>query len=192
MASPAWSGRPARRLRLASPPTALLLGGLTVALLAAQWPFAGLAHLSVNSSTGSPQWWTFTPFGVAGFVVAWRKPRNPLGWCLLGLAVAGALSEDGSFYAIAAYRVRHGTLPLGWVAMLAQPGWAIGIVLVGLAVLIFPDGTLPSSRLRWVLWLYLAMGLVWMVSAYVLTWTTAQPRRAGGPCCRTCCLWCWR
>jgi len=101
--------------------------------------------------------------------VAWRKPRNPLGWCLLGLAVAGAFSEDGSLYAIAGYRVRHGTLPLGWVAVLAQPGWAIAIVLIGLTVLIFPDGALPSARLRWVLWLYLAMGLVWMGSAYVIT-----------------------
>jgi hypothetical protein len=161
--------RPARRLRLASPATALVLGAIVVALLAAQWPFAGLAHLGVSSSTGSPQWWTFTPFGVVGFVVAWRKPRNPLGWCLLGLVVAGALSDDGSLYAIAAYRVRHGTLPLGWVAMLAQPGWALFIVLIGLTVLIFPDGTLPSPRLRWVLWLYLAMGLVWMGSAYVIT-----------------------
>jgi hypothetical protein len=158
-----------RRFRLASPATALVLGGLLLALVAAGWPFAGLAHLGVNTSTGGPPWWTFTPFGVVGFVVAWRKPGNPLGWCLLGLSVAGALSGDGSFYAIAAYRARHGTLPLGWMAMLAQPGWAIAIVLAGLAVLIFPDGTLPSSRLRWVLWLYLTMGLVWMGSAYVIT-----------------------
>ena len=169
MAGHAVPGRPTRRLRLASPATALVLGAIVVALLAAQWPFAGLAHLGVSSSTGSPQWWTFTPFGVVGFVVAWRKPRNPLGWCLLGLVVAGALSDDGSLYAIAAYRVRHGTLPLGWAAMLAQPGWALFIVLIGLTVLIFPDGTLPSPRLRWVLWLYLAMGLVWMSSAYVIT-----------------------
>jgi hypothetical protein len=169
-AAPGWPApsRPAR-LRLASPATALVVGAVVVALVAAQWPFAGLAHLGVNSGTGSPTWWTFTPFGVVGFVVAWRKPRNPLGWCLLGLVVAGALSDDGSLYAIAAYRVRHGTLPLGWVAMLAQPGWALLIVLIGLTVLIFPDGTLPSARLRWVLWLYLAMGLVWMGSAYVIT-----------------------
>jgi hypothetical protein len=168
-AGPAVPGRPARRFRLASPATALVVGCLMLALFAAEWPFAGLAHLSVNASTGSPQWWTFILFGVVGFVVAWRKPRNPLGWCLLGLTVAGALSDDGSLYAIAGYRVRHGTLPLGWVAMLAQPGWAILIVLAGLTVLIFPDGTLPSSRLRWVLWLYLALGLVWMGSAYVIT-----------------------
>ncbi|HJY68554.1 MAG TPA: hypothetical protein VJ254_17665, partial [Streptosporangiaceae bacterium] len=107
-AGPAVPGRPARRLRLASPATALVLGAVAVALVAAEWPFAGLAHLGVNSSTGSPQWWTFAAFGVVGFVVAWRKPGNPLGWCLLGLAVAGALSGDGSLYAIAAYRVRPG------------------------------------------------------------------------------------
>jgi hypothetical protein len=169
VAGAAVSGGPARRLRLASLATALVLGCLMLALVAANWPFAGLAHLGVNASTGGSPWWTFTPFGVVGFVVAWRKPRNPLGWCLLGLAVAGALSDDGSFYAIAAYRIRPGTLPLGWVAMLAQPGWAVAIVLIGLTVLIFPDGALPSPRLRWVLWLYLAMGLVWMVSAYVIT-----------------------
>ena len=168
-AVPAVPGRPARRLRLASPASALVIGCVIVALVAAQWPFAGLAHVGVNSGTGGPLWWTFTPFGVVGFVVAWRKPRNPLGWCLLGLVVAGALSDDGSLYAIAAYRVPHGTLPLGWVAMLAQPGWALLIVLLGLTVLIFPDGTLPSPRLRWLLWLYLAMGLVWMGSAYVIT-----------------------
>jgi hypothetical protein len=168
-AGPAAPGRPERRFRLASPATALVLGVVILVLLAALWPFADLARRGVNSSTGGPQWWIFTPFGVVGFVLAWRKSRNPLGWCLLGLAVAGALSEDGSLYAIAAYRIRHGTLPLGWVAMLAQPGWSIGIVLAGLALLIFPDGTLPSSRLRWVLWLYLAIGLAWMGSAYVLT-----------------------
>jgi hypothetical protein len=169
VAGQAASGRPARRVRLASPVTALVIGALTLVLLAAEWPFASLAHVSVNATVGGPQWWDFTPFGVVGFVVAWRKPRNPLGWCLLGLVVAGALSDDGSLYAIAAYRVRHGALPLGWVAMLAQPAWAIVVVLIGLSVLIFPDGTLPSPRLRWVLWLYLAIGLLWMVSAYVLT-----------------------
>ncbi len=72
-------------------------------------------------------------------------------------------------YAIADYRLRHGTLPLGWVAMLAQPAWAPMIVLVGLAILLFPDGTPASPLLRRALWLYLVPALLWMVSAYVLT-----------------------
>jgi hypothetical protein len=146
-----------------------VLAVLVLALVAAGWPLAALARLNVNVSNGVVPWWLLTPFGVVGFVVAWRKPRNPLGWCLVGLAVAGALSEDGSFYAVADYRLRHGTLPLGWVAMLAQPGWAIAIALIVVALVLFPDGTLAIPRMRWVLWLYLAIGAVWLGSAYGIT-----------------------
>ena len=147
----------------------IALGGLLLALLAAGWPLAGLARLSVTASTSGPPWWEFAPFGLVGFVIAWRRPGNALGWCLVGATIAGALSDDGSFYAIAAYRLHHGTLPLGWVAMLAQPGWAIAIVLLGVAILIFPDGRPGSPLLRRVLWLYLAPALAWMGTAYALT-----------------------
>jgi hypothetical protein len=159
----------ARRFRSASSAAVLVLACVVLALTAAAWPLAGLAHQSVNPSSGGPGVWLFLPFGVLGFVVAWRKPGNSLGWCLVGLALAGAFSEDGSLYAVACYRLRHGTLPLGWVAMLAQPGWAIAILLGGVAVLVFPDGRPASPWLRRVLWLYLALALVWMGSAYVIT-----------------------
>jgi hypothetical protein len=147
----------------------MVLGGLLLALIAALVPLARLAHQGPTGTGGGAPVWGFLPFAAVGFVVAWRRPRNPLGWILVGLAVAGAVSDDGSVYAIADYRLRHGTLPLGWVAMLAQPAWAPAIVLIGLAVLLFPDGTPASPLLRRVLWLYLAPALLWMVSAYVLT-----------------------
>ena len=147
----------------------LVVLGFVLVLVAAGWPLADLARLSVIAGTGGVPLWMFAPFGVVGFVIAWRRPGNALGWCLVGVAVGGALSADGSLYAIAAYRLRHGTLPLGWVAMLAQPGWAIAIVLIGVAVLIFPDGRPMSPLLRWVLWFYLAPALVWMGAAYALT-----------------------
>jgi hypothetical protein len=115
------SSRPER----AAPATALALGCLVVALGIAGWPLAGLAHQSLNAGNGGPPFYVFGPFGLVGLVVAWRRPRNPLGWILAGMAVAGAISQDGSFYAVADYRLRHGTLPLGWVAMLAQPAWAM-------------------------------------------------------------------
>jgi hypothetical protein len=64
------------RFWLASPATALVLGCLvlTLALVAAGWPLASLARLSVNASTIGTPWWALAPFGVVGFVMAWRKP----------------------------------------------------------------------------------------------------------------------
>jgi hypothetical protein len=137
----AAAAAPRRRLRLASSVAVPLVLGLVLALIAVSWPPASLAH--ANVSTGGLPWWVYAAFGVVGFMVAWRKPGHPLGWCLVGMIVAGVLSQDGSLYAIAGYRLRHGTLPLGWVAMLAQPGWAIVIALLGVTILIFPDAGRP-------------------------------------------------
>jgi hypothetical protein len=158
-----------RFIRLASPRTALVLGGLVLALIIADVPLAGLARQGLNASGGSLPVWISAPFAVVGFVLAWRKPGNPLGWIILGTAVFLALSEDASYYTVADYRLRHGGLPLGSVALLVQPGWAPGIVLFGLTVLLFPDGRPPSPRLRWLVWVYAAMALLWIASAAALT-----------------------
>jgi hypothetical protein len=54
-------------------------------------------------------------------------------------------------------------------ALLAQPGWAPGIILFGLAILLFPDGRPPSPRLRWMMWVYAAVAMVWVASAVTIT-----------------------
>ena len=124
---------------------------------------------SLNADTGSVPVWVLVPGAVVGLVVAWRKPGNPLGWILLGSAAFGVLSEDASFYTVADYRLHHGGLPMGWVALLAQPGWAPAIVLLGLTVLLFPDGRPPSPRWRWVLWAYAGIGLLWIAGTIAIT-----------------------
>ncbi len=158
-----------RRFRLASPATALVAGGLLLALLIADLPLARLAHQSVNSGGGSLPVWVSAGFAVVGLVVAWRKPRNPLGWVILAMAGCLVLSQDASFYMVADYRLHHGGLPLGWVALFAQPGWAPGLVLLALVFLLFPDGRPPSPRWRWVLWVTMAVGTVWIASTFALT-----------------------
>ena len=155
--------------RLASPVTALALGGAVVVLMAAEPPLASLAHQSLLSNGGSVPLPYSVIFAMVGFVVALRKPGNPLGWLILGTAGFFALSENASFYAVADYRLHHGTLPLGWLALITQPGWAPGIASVGLIVLLFPDGRLPSPRWRWALWPYIALALLWTAGALAFT-----------------------
>jgi hypothetical protein len=99
----------------------LAAGGVVLALLAAEFPLAALAHQNVATGSGGGPIWLSAPFAVIGFVVALRKPGNRLGWILLGLGCFSALAQDASFYVVACYRLRHGGLPFGWVALLAQP-----------------------------------------------------------------------
>jgi hypothetical protein len=137
--------------------------------MAAEAPLASLARQGLLSSGGSAPLPYSAIFAIVGFVVAVRKPGNPLGWLILGAAGFFALSEDASFYAVARYRLHHGSLPLGWLALLTQPGWAPGIASIGLIVLLFPDGRPPSPRWRWALWPYVALALLWTAGALAFT-----------------------
>jgi len=138
-----------------------------LALLAVTVPLGVMDHSPVSSGGGSL---ILAPvFGVLGFVVAWRRPDNRLGWLLLGAVGFLVLSGAAGAYAVLDYRLRHGSLPLGWVAVLLQPGWAPAIALFGLGVLLFPDGRLPSRRWRWALWAYLAVAALWIVGTIVIS-----------------------
>jgi hypothetical protein len=159
----------ARRFGLTSPAACAVIGVVVLVLFIAAVPLAGLAHQNLNASSGSLPVWVTAPFAAVGLVLAWRRPANPVGWILLAAAFFFALSEDASYYTVADYGLRHGDLPLGGLALFAQPGWAPGIVLFGLLILVFPDGRLPSSRWRWLMWAYAAVGAVWIAGTVVIT-----------------------
>jgi hypothetical protein len=158
-----------RRFLRAAPAACAAIGFVLLALFIAAVPLAGLARQSLNASTGSVPVWASAVFAVPGFVLAWRRPANPLGWIMLGLTLFFTVSEDASYYSVADYGLRHGDLPLGGVALLVQPGWAPAIVLVGVLILLFPDGQPPSSRWRWLGWAYLAVGVLWTAGTVVIT-----------------------
>jgi len=155
------------RSRLATPRTAVLLGVLVLALAALVVPLALQTGATGNSSGGGE--YLGPAFGLVGFLVAWRRPGNPLGWLLLGAVGFLTLSSDAGLYAVAAYQAPGSHLPLGWVAVLLQPGWAPAISLFGLSVLLFPDGRLPSPRWRWALWAYVSVAALWTAGVFVIS-----------------------
>jgi hypothetical protein len=156
-------------IRLTPRAACLVIGGVLLALFAAAVPLSWLAHQNLNAGNGSVPVWVSAAFAAVGIVLAWRRPANPLGWILLAGAFFAALSEDASYYTVAGYGLRRGDLPLGGVALLAQPGWAPAIAAFGLLILLFPDGRLPSARWRWLVYGYVAVAALWMAGAVVLT-----------------------
>ena len=145
-------------------------------LVAAAVPLSILGRSSpVGAASGSVVFGV--PCAVVGFVVAWRKPRNPLGWLMIAVGAGLVLTNDAGLYAGADYRLYHGALPLGWVAVLLQPLWAPAFLSYPLVILLFPDGRLPSRRWRWVMWSYLAVGALVPAGIYVVTVTTIVRHR---------------
>jgi hypothetical protein len=87
----------ARRFGLTSPAACAVIGVVLLVLFIAAVPLAGLAHQNLNAASGSLPVWVTAPFAVVGWVLAWRRPANPVGWIMLGGAFFFALSEDAGY-----------------------------------------------------------------------------------------------
>jgi hypothetical protein len=154
-------------VRFATPRTAALLGALIALLFFGTIPVALAGH-DMGGANGASQVVLVAAFGLVGVAVAWSRARNPIGWCLLGAGGFLMLSDLGSTYSVLDYRIHHGSLPLGPVAVMIQPGWAPAIVLLALSIVLFPDGELPSGRWRGPMGLFLGVGLVWLGGAFAI------------------------
>jgi hypothetical protein len=115
------------------------------------------------------------PTAAIGMLVAVRRPGNPLGWLLLGCGVLFSLQGGSVAYSVVDYRLHHGTLPLGRLAVALQPTWAAGLVLVAGALWLFPDGHLPTGRWRRVGGALFAAGLLFGALMFV-PWAMAATR----------------
>jgi hypothetical protein len=106
-----------------------------------------------------------------GLIVARRQPSNPIGWMLLVASVFFAGYAVAVLYVVLDYHEHGGRLPLGRVALAAEPCWVPGFVLLGLAVALFPDGRLASRRWRIPMIAYVAAG-AWFWSFWSLSQAT--------------------
>jgi hypothetical protein len=90
-------------------------------------------------------------------LVARRQPRNAEGWLLLGLAAGVMVVLDSGLYTVLDYRLHHGRLPLGEIAVFLKDTLGVPLILVfGLVILLFPDGRV-TRRWAWVLWPYVVL-----------------------------------
>jgi hypothetical protein len=89
------------------------------------------------------------PFGAVGVLVLRRHPRHGLGWVFVGIGVASALQAVLFEYGLYALLLRPGSLPGGvLVAWILNWYWILLILLLAVAIVVFPDGHLPSPRWR--------------------------------------------
>src|SRR5580704_12743220 len=114
------------------------------------------------------------PTTAVGMLVAVRRPGNPLGWLLLGCGILFSLQAGSVAYSVLDYRLHHGTLPLGRLAIALQPTWAGGLVLVAGVLWLFPDGHLPTGRWRRVGGTLFTAGLLFGAAVFV-PWIIVAP-----------------
>jgi hypothetical protein len=98
----------------------------------------------------------FLPFLIVGALVASKRPTNPIGWISLAVGTLWMLNMVASSYMLYGLRVANpGSVPYpAAVGSLAEWLGPTAVLMFGTyMILLFPDGTLPSSRWRPLAWL---------------------------------------
>ena len=108
------------------------------------WQDALDAFVVTNSAIGMS-------FGICGAILAWHRPRNPIGWLF---AAGGVAYATAALAAPLGAVLREAAAPMAvqrLVITIFFWSWplAIGLVLP-LTLLLFPDGRPPTRRWRWV------------------------------------------
>ena len=94
-------------------------------------------------------------FATVGALVAYRQPKNAIGWIFCALGICNSLAAAGQGYTVYALMTGPGHLPGGavtnWLSsLLAGP---IVFAMFALVLLLFPDGRPLSRRWRPAIWL---------------------------------------
>ena len=130
-----------------------LAGGLVVAAVAAFGAAAGLSHGAGSDQIAEQALGTtaFLAFTVGGALIVLRRPRHPIGWLFIGFGLSEAVVELSIAWARRSLVEDPGSLPgghlAGWVYGWA---WALPTFLPLFVVFLFPDGSPPGPRWRFV------------------------------------------
>ena len=142
---------------------ALMAGGLILAYVdrhlvpanVTNWDFSDVFGDVVNMA-----------IPVGGFVLASRRPRNPIGWLNLAAALTLGLRSFADQYEQRALVAAPGSLPAGlWALWVSTWIWPISLAMLAFLFLLFPTGRLRSRRWRPAAWF---VGAVFALSTVAL------------------------
>ena len=130
------------------------VGVLVVVWFDARLRAIGRPDLVSISGDALPYLLAMASAATVGAVLAGRRPRHPVGWLLLGIAVAVIMLGFCDAYAAYGLLARPGSLPgARWAAIYVDVSWGVLSALLGFVLLLTPTGKLPSPRWRWWAWL---------------------------------------
>jgi hypothetical protein len=101
----------------------------------------------------------FVPFAAAmvvgystvGAILASRARGNVIGWLMMGIGLAFALTGVTSEYGTYAFETHPGAVPLGsFAALLSEILWLPIIVSICLLAALYPTGRVPTPRWRFI------------------------------------------
>ena len=116
--------------------------------------------------------WAFRGFGLfasmifalAGALLAYKRPENPVGWLFSIAGVAFAVTTAGETYAVIPLIQGNDAGIRYQVAWLTSWGWVIFLGIIAFSILLFPSGDLPGPRWRYRSWLMAAAFVLGCVS----------------------------
>ena len=123
----------------------------------------------------------YLAFVAVGVLIASRRPEHPIGWMFAAAGFTFLFQVFSAEYAVRALLVENGYLPLGaFMAWASAWPWLIGVGLILLLLLLFPDGRLPSPRWRALAWFVAADAAAMAIIAAVLLWPHRGVELLGG------------
>jgi hypothetical protein len=111
---------------------------------------AGRADLIQLTPDTAPPVLAIVSGATVGAVLASRRPRHPVGWLLLALALSLITTAAAAQYLTWGLLVHPGTLSAARSVALYYPATGFAALsLIGFVLLLTPTGSLPSPRWRW-------------------------------------------